>query len=179
MGLVYIALLLVGLVYAIISGALGWLADLGGGDVHVDVSGHLDAGHPHPVSGTIIATFITGFGAGGVIAHYVLKWSLLAGIGLACLSGLALAGIAFLVLDLIFAHTQAGSEFSLEQMVGVEAEVITAIPESGGPGEVAYLVKGQREVSPARSVDGSAIRKGSAVVIEKVSGATVHVRAKA
>ncbi len=179
MGLVYIALLLVGVVYAVISGALGWLGDLGGGDIHVDMSGHLDAGHAHPVSGTIIATFITGFGAGGVIAHYVLKWALLGGVGLALAFGVVLAGSAFLVMDLIFRHTQAGSEFSLDQMVGAEAEVITSIPDGGGIGEAAYVVKGQREVSPARSVDGSALAKGRVVVIEKVSGATVYVRAKA
>jgi membrane protein implicated in regulation of membrane protease activity len=179
MGLVYIGLLVVGVVYAFVSGALGWLSDLGGGEIHVDMGGHLDAGHAHPISGTIVATFITGFGAGGVIAHYVLKWSLLGGVGLACVSGLVLAGIAFAALDLIFSQTQAGSEFALEQMVGCEGEIITSIPDGGGPGEMAFLVKGQREVSPARSVDGSAIAKGRQVVIEKVMGATVYVRAKA
>jgi membrane-bound ClpP family serine protease len=179
MGLVYIGLLVVGVVYAVVSGALGWLSDLGGGEVHVDLGGHLDAGQPHPISGTIIATFITGFGAGGVIAHYVMKWPLLGGVGLACVSGLALAGVAFLALDIIFSQTQAGSEFALEEMVGVDGEVITSIPDGGAAGEVAFLVKGQREVSPARSVDGSAIAKGRLVVIEKVTGATIYVRAKA
>jgi membrane protein implicated in regulation of membrane protease activity len=176
-GLVYIGLLLLGVIYALVSGAMGWLSDLGGGDIHVDMSGHLDAGHSHPISGTIVATFITGFGAGGIIGHYVLRWSLLGGLGLACLAGLGLAGLAFLVLDLIFSQTQAGSEFVFESLVGSEAEVITPIP-AGGAGEVAVLVKGQREVSPARSTDGSAIPRGRLVVIENVMGTTVQVRPK-
>jgi membrane-bound ClpP family serine protease len=176
-GVVYIGLLIVGVVYAVIAGALGWLADLGGGDVHVDGSGHLDAGHPHPISGTTVATFITGFGGGGTVAHYLFELRLGASLPIAAASGLALAAAAFLVLELIFKQTQAGAEFGFEEMTGREAEVITPIPEAG-MGEVAFVVKGQREVSAARSAEGSAIGKGRLVVIEKVSGPTLYVREK-
>ena len=176
-GLLYIGLLMVGVTYAVISGALGWLADLGEADVHVDAGGHLDAGHAHPVSGTTIATFITGFGAGGTIAHYALELGRLPGIGVATLSGLALAGAAFAVLELIFKHTQAGAEYREDEVVGREAEVITAIPEHG-VGEIAYLVRGQREQASARSVDGAAIAKGRLVQIDKTTGPTAWVRPK-
>ena len=176
-GYIYIGLLALGVVYALLAGALGWLSDAFGGDIHVDASGHLDAGHVHPISGTIVATFITGFGGGGVVGHYLLEWRLLPGLGLATASGLVLAGAAFLVLDLIFKQTQAGAEFEPSEVVGREAEVITPIPENG-TGEVTYLVRGQREQSAARSCDGSAIPRGRLVVIEKVLGSTVHVRQK-
>ena len=174
-GLLYIGLLMLGVAYAVISGALGWLADLGEADVHVDATGHLDAGHPHPISGTTIATFITGFGAGGTIAHYALELGRLAGIGVATLSGLVLAGAAFAVLELIFKHTQAGAEYSEDEILGREAEVITAIPQNG-VGEIAYHVRGQREQSAARSVDGAAIPKGRLVLIDKTTGPTAWVR---
>lgn len=176
-GLVYIGLLIVGVVYAVIAGALGWLADLGGGDVHVDASGHLDAGHPHPVSGTTVATFITGFGAGGTVGHYLFELPLGGSLSVATVSGLVLAAAAFLVLELIFKQTQAGAEFAVEEVSGREAEVITRIPE-GGAGEIAYVVKGQREVSAARSTDGSPVSKGRLVVIDKVIGQTLYVREK-
>ena len=101
-GIVYVGLLVLGLSYAVISGALGWLADLGDADVHVDAGGHLDAGHAHPVSGTTVATFITGFGGGGAVAHYLLQFPLLGSLGTAFLTGLAVAGTAFAVLELIF-----------------------------------------------------------------------------
>ena len=175
-GIVYIGLLIVGVVYAVISGALGWISDLGG-DIHVDLSGHLDAGHTHPISGTIVATFVTGFGAGGIIADYVLHWSLVSGLGLAAASGLVLAGAAFATLDLLFHNTQAGSEFDAQGMSGRDAEVITGIP-IGGTGEIANVIKGQREITAARASDGAAIAKGQLVVIERITGSVAHVRAK-
>lgn len=174
-GLLYVGLLLLGVFFAIFSGAMGWLSDLGGGDVHVDASGHLDAGHVHPISGTTVATFVTGFGAGGTLGHYLLKWSTVGSLSLATGSGLLLAAAAFFVLELIFSQTQAGSEFGTDSLVGRGAEVITPIPENGA-GEVSYEVKGQRELAAARSVDGAAVPRGSLVVIEKVTGSTVHVR---
>jgi membrane protein implicated in regulation of membrane protease activity len=177
-GLIYVGLLTLGVVYGVIAGIMGWFSDLFGGDIHVDASGHLDAGHAHPISGTIVATFVTGFGGGGVMAHYLFEWTMVPGLGFATVSGLVLAGAAFLLLDLVFKHTQAGSEFTTDDLVGREAQVITPIPE-GGTGEVAYLVKGQREESPAQTLDGKAVAKGQLVVIEKVVGSTVYVRSRA
>jgi hypothetical protein len=177
MGIVYIALLLLGVIYAIVAGALGWLGDMFDGDIHVDASGHLDAGHMHPISGPVIASFVTGFGAGGIVGHYLLHWPLLGGVGLATGVGLALAGGAFLVMETIFKHTQGGAEFQVEDVAGRDAEVITAIP-AGGTGEIAVIVKGQREVGPARSAEGAAIAKGQVVMVEKVMGQTFYVRAR-
>jgi len=177
-GLIYIGLLLGGVVYAIITGALGFLSDLGGGgDVHVDASGHLDAGHISPLSGPVVATFVTGFGAGGTLGHYLFEWPLTGSVGLAAAAGFLLAGAAFAVMGTLFRHTQGGSEFSLEEIVGREAEVITPIP-AGGTGEVAYLAKGQREVGAARSADGSPIPRGQLVVVEKAVGPTLYVRGR-
>ena len=177
LGAFYLGLLVLGFAYAAIAGLAGWLSDLGDGDVHVDASGHLDAGHPHPISGTTVATFVTGFGGGGVVAHYYLEWPPLGSLGVAVATGLAVAAAAFAVLELIFSQTQAGSEFAVEEAVGREAEVITAIA-AGGVGEVAYLARGQREQGAARAADGAAIAKGSVVVIEKVMGSTLYVRRK-
>ena len=175
-GYFYLGLLGFGLTYALLAGILGWFSDLGG-DIHVDVSGHLDAGHMHPVSGTTLATFITGFGAGGTVAHYYLGWSLAPGLLLATATGVVVAAAAFGVLELIFKETQAGSEFTVDEAVGREAEVITPIPP-GGTGEVAYMARGQRVQSSARTTEDGTISKGEIVVIDKVSGATVYVRRK-
>jgi membrane protein implicated in regulation of membrane protease activity len=175
-GFFYTLCLGVGLGYAVLSAALGWLFD-SGGDVHVDAAGHLDAGHISPISGTTIATFVTGFGAGGTLAHHVLDWAVIPGMLLATASGLVLAGAAFAVLEFIFSRTQAGSEYSTDDVVGCDAEVITSIRENG-IGEIAYVVKGQRERLSARTGDGTAIAKGSAVVVESLAGSTAYVRRK-
>jgi hypothetical protein len=176
-GLFYVVLLALGLLYAVVSGALGWLSDLGDADVQIDAGGHFEAAHPHPISGTTLATFVTGFGAGGVLGHYALDWALVGSLGLAVGCGLVAAAAAFGMLELIFRQTQAGSEFAVGELAGREAEVITSIP-AGGAGEVAYLVRGQREQGAARSADGSAIAKGRLVTIERVAGSTVYVRDK-
>ncbi len=175
-GHLYLGLLGFGLAYALLAGVMGWFSDLGG-DIHLDAGGHLDAGTMHPISGTVVATFITGFGAGGTVAHYYLGWSLTAGLGLATATGLVVAAAAFGILELIFKETQAGSEYTVEEALGREAEVITSIP-AGGTGEVAYMARGQRVQSSARTIDDAAVAKGQLVVIEKVSGSTVYVRGK-
>jgi membrane protein implicated in regulation of membrane protease activity len=179
-GLLYIGLLLFGVFFAILSGAMGWFSDIGDGghDVQVDASGHLDAGHAHPVSGTTIATFITGFGAGGTLAHYLFHWQTGGSLAFATGSGLALAGAAYLVLDLIFSQTQAGSEFGSDALIGRNAEVTTPIPENGA-GEIAYDVKGQRETAAARTVDGAPLGRGKQVVIDHVTGSTLYVKVPA
>jgi membrane protein implicated in regulation of membrane protease activity len=177
-GVLYISLLVLGGVYALITGGLGWFSDVGGGgDIHVDAGGHMDAGHPHPISGTTVATFITGFGGGGVLAHYLFEWGRVPGLLFAFVSGLVLAAAAFGVLETIFSQTQAGAEFATEEVTGREAEVITTIP-AGGAGEVAYEIRGQREQASARVSSGASVPKGRIVVIEKVMGQTVYVRPK-
>ncbi len=186
-GLIYICLLGLGVVYALMTGVFGWLSDLiGGADVHVDVGGHdfaghldsVDASHAHPITGTTAATFVTGFGGGGIVAHYLLGLGTVPGLLVASGSGLILAFAAYLALDWLFKQTQGGSEYSVSETAGREAEVITAIP-AGGTGEVAYQVRGRRENSPARALDGSAVPKGRLVVIEKTLGNTLYVRPQA
>lgn len=174
-GLVYLGLLGLGVIYALVAGAAGMIGD--GGDVHVDASGHLDAGHASPLSPTLIATFITGFGGGGAVAHYLLEWRIVPGLLTATGCGIALAGAAFAIMESIFKQTQAGAEFREEELVGRDAEVITAIPPEGA-GEIAVIVKGQREALSARHADGGAIPKGRLVVIDKIAGSTAFVRVK-
>ncbi len=184
-GLIYFCLLGLGVLYALMTGVFGWLSDMigGGADVHVDIGGHdvaghldsVDASHAHPISGTTAATFVTGFGGGGVIAHYLLGYSTVPGLFVATGSGLALAFAAYLALDWLFKQTQGGSEYNVDEATGREAEVITAIP-AGGIGEIAYQVRGRRENCSARAVDGAEIPKGRIVMIEKTLGNTFYVR---
>ncbi len=173
--LVYFACLGVGLTYALLSVVLGWLFGHGHGDVHLDAGGHLEMGHPHPISGNVIATFLSGFGAAGIIAERAFDWSVTSGLVFSLLAGAALAAAALGVMSLIFSHTQAGSEFRSSDAVGRSAEVITPIP-ADGVGEVAYLVKGQRELASARIAGHGAAAKGSHVTIETIEGPTAWVR---
>src|SRR5687767_3465718 len=169
---VYFLSFAVGLGYAIIVGLSGHLF---GGDA---VDGHMEAGTDlalNPLSPTIISTFLGGFGGGGLLANNYYHLSIGTGIIVALLTGLALSAGTFGVLTLLFRSTQAGSEFSFEDMVGQNVQVVTPIPESG-VGEIALIAKGMRSNCPARSVDGKAIGRNQPVTIVRVVGNVFYVK---
>jgi membrane-bound ClpP family serine protease len=171
-GVIYFLCFILGLGYAIVVGLAGHLFGGDVGDAHMDVGTDLPI---TPLSPTVIATFLAGFGGGGLLANSYLQLSLGKGILVAVLTGLTLSGGTFLVLDLLFKSTQAGSEYSLNDMVGRVVQIITPIPENG-TGEVAVVAKGTRICTPARSVDGKAIRRDTAVTIVRVVGNICYVR---
>jgi membrane-bound ClpP family serine protease len=128
-----------------------------------------------PLSPTVVSTFLTGFGGGGLLAHSYFLLPLGSGVLVALLSGVLLSGGTFMVLSILFKKTQGGSEFSLDEMVGRVVQVITPIPENG-TGEVAIAAKGTRSNAPARSVDGRPIGRNVAVEIVQIVGSVYLVK---
>jgi len=74
----------------------------------------------------------------------------------------------------VFQVTQGSSEAIVADLVGVEAEVITAIPAEG-LGEIAYNAKQARYNAPARTVDGKSLGPHTVVKIVRVLGGTYFV----
>jgi membrane-bound ClpP family serine protease len=171
-GAIYFLCFGAGLFYAIIVGLSGHLF---GGDVdhHMDVGTDLPVS---PMSPTVISTFLTGFGGGGLLANSYFHLGPAAGVGVALLTGALLSGGTFAAISFLFRSTQAGSEFAFSDMVGSVVQVVTPIPENG-TGEVAVIAKGTRINSPARSADGKAISRNAAVKVERVVGNILYVRA--
>jgi hypothetical protein len=172
-GVLYFLSFAIGLGYAIFVGLSGDLFGGDAGDASMDVGTDLPIS---PLSPTIISTFLTGFGGGGLLANSYFQLSLGKGIAVAMLTGALLSGGTFVLLTLLFRSTQAGSEFSLEDMVGRVVQVVTPIPENG-TGEIALIAKGTRINSAARSVDGKAVPRNVAVTIVQVVGNVFYVRA--
>lgn len=171
-GVIYFLSFSIGLAYAIFVGLSGHLF---GGD---GVDGHMEVGTDLPVSPlspTVIATFLTGFGGGGMLANNYFQLSLGKGITVALFTGLLLSGGTFGALTLLFRSTQGGSEFVLQDMVGKVVEVITPIPENG-MGEVAFTAKGTRVNKAARAVDRKAIARNQPVSVVKVVGNVLYVK---
>ena len=171
-GIVYFLSFIIGLGYSLIVGLSAHFFGGHVGDVHMDVGTDLPI---TPLSPTVIATFLTGVGGGGLLANSYFQLSLGKGILVAILTGILLSGGTFGVLTLLFRNTQAGSEYSLDSMVGRVVQVITPIPENG-TGEVALVAKGTRIIGPARSADGKAISRNTAVEIVRVVGNVYYVR---
>ena len=171
-GLVYFAAFVIGLGYAVIVGISSHFFGDAGGDTHMDVGTDLPI---TPLSPTVIATFLTGFGGGGLLANSYFQLSVGKGVLVALLVGVLLSGGTFGVLTVLFRNTQAGSEYSLDDMAGRVVQIITPIPENG-TGEVALVVKGTRVIGPARSEDGTAIQRSTPVEIVRVVGNVYYVR---
>jgi len=196
LNLIYIGLMSVGVIYAIIimiGGALSSielpqinLPDIHIGDmeapdtgIHLDFGGGADAGPSTDTSvrglSTItIASFITAFGAFGILALQLFgvssRWSLLVAAG----GGVVIAAIVQLAFSYFLLKPQGSSEVRVSDIIGAVAEVITPIP-AGNVGEIAFVARGGRITSPARSADGSAIPRGAIVRITQMIGSGVLV----
>ncbi len=172
-GFIYFISFAIGLGYAIFVGVAGHLfGGDGPGDTHMDFGTDLPIS---PLSPTVLATFLTGFGGGGMLANSYFQLSLGKGVVVAILTGALLSSSTFGILAFLFKNTQAGSEFTLDDMVGRVVQIITPIPENG-MGEIAVVVKGTRVIGPARSEDGSAIPRNTPVAIVRVVGNLYYVQ---
>jgi membrane protein implicated in regulation of membrane protease activity len=174
-----------GLLFAVVSAVLGNL--FGGHDVdaHMDgvgTGGHAEAGFDHtgmpgmsPFSPTTIASFITAFGALGLIlSRLELTRSPWVSAPLATVGGLLIAGGVLLLFGTIFHKTQSSSECRVSNLVGTTATVITPIP-TNGVGEVAYVQAGTRYTSPARDERGTSVANGQTVKIVRIVGSQLYV----
>jgi membrane protein implicated in regulation of membrane protease activity len=119
-----------------------------------------------------MASFLTAFGVGGVVARYY-KLSHPAASGVGVVAGIVLAGIVYQFAKILYSQ-QASSEVRMTALVGKLAEVSVAIPE-GGVGQVALAFGGERTEHIARSDDGRALPRGAEVVITGLRGDTVTV----
>jgi hypothetical protein len=173
-GVIYFLSFVIGLGYAAVVGLSGHLFGGDVGDTHMDVGTDLPI---TPLSPTVLSTFLTGFGGGGLLANSYFQLPMGKGVVVAILTGIALSGGTFGVLTLLFRNTQAGAEFSLDEMVGRIVQIITPIPENG-TGEVALTVKGTRIAGPARSVDGKPIPRSTPVTVVRVVGNVYYVQSQ-
>jgi hypothetical protein len=181
--LIYLALLVVGIVYAVlilIGGAFSDLhlpgLDVDAGSVHVDFGGvdHPEVNVPS-LSPVTLASFVTAFGAFGLIALGLINttpaWSLAWAVG----GAVAVAGIAHFAFGYFLIRPQGSSEVQLKDIIGAVGEVTVPIPEDG-LGEITFVAQGGRRTFPARAAGGAALKRGATVVIDQLVGGTVLVR---
>jgi membrane protein implicated in regulation of membrane protease activity len=153
-----------------------FLGDLGGDhDVHIETAGHEAAAHfggPSIFSARVMASFLTAFGGGGVVARY-FNFSHPASSGIGVASGVVLAGLVYQFAKVLYSQ-QATSEVVMSALVGRTAEVTVGIP-TGGVGQVTLSFKGERTSQIARSADGKAIGIGTEVTITDMRGDSLVV----
>ena len=179
--IIYAACLVLGLLFTIISAIAGHLF---GGDHGADVGtgGHAEAGFDHSgipgisfFSPTVLASFVTAFGAFGVIFTRIDATSSpwmsaplsMAGGGLAAL-------VVFWIFNTMFQKMQGSSESRVATLVGQAASTVSPIP-TDGVGEIAYVQGGTRYTAPARSEKGVAVSAGQTVKITRIVGTQFYV----
>ncbi len=175
----------VGLVFAVASAFMGHL--FGGHDVdagHMDVGtgGHAEAGFQDtgmpglsPFSPTTLTSFITAFGAFGLIfTRLEATRSPWISAPLATVCALLTAAGVVLLFGWIFHKTQSSSESRIATLVGMTATIITPIP-ANGVGEIAYVQAGIRYTAPARDERGAPVSNGQTVKIVRIVASQFYV----
>jgi len=176
---VYIVCLVAGLVFTMLSVFVGHFM---GGHHDIGSGGHVEAGADNSdgpgisaFSPTVISAFVAGFGAFGVIFHEIpATKEVYFSAPLSVLCATATAGALMWVLGQLFKHTQGSSEVRIGNLVGVEATVISPIPQHG-VGEIAYTQAGSRYTAPARTESGGAVGNGATVRINRITGSQFYV----
>jgi len=202
--ILYVTFLGIGIIYAVLILVGAGLHDIHlpglhipGFDMHVDGHdigvghdiniGHVDAGasvdHPSvkvpSLSPITVASFVTAFGAFGLIGLGLFDSTARGSLVWAAAGGFVIAIIAHFAFGYFLIAPQGSSEVTLNDFPGILAEVITPIPV-GSVGEIAFVSQGGRVTYTAQSSSGEAIPRGTTVIIEKVIGgvAMVHTQEK-
>lgn len=178
--IIYTACLALGLIFTIISAVAGHL--FGGHDGDVGTGGEAEAGFDHSgipgisfFSPTVLACFVTAFGACGLILSRIeATKNVWVSAPISALAGLLIAFAAFMLFNFMFSQTQSSSESRVASLVGQTASIITPIPLDG-VGEIAYVQGGARYTAPARSEFGHAVQAGRPVRITRVVGTQFFV----
>lgn len=178
--IIYAICLVVGLVFTIFSFFLGHF--FGGGHESLDASGHAEAGLSHEgepglsfFSPTVLATFVTAFGAVGMILTKIdATSSVWISAPISFVSGLLIALVVLVFFNWVFSKTQSSSESRVAKLIGQTAAIITPIPENG-VGEISYVQSGSRYTAAARSERGGAIGAGKTVKITRIVGSQFFV----
>jgi membrane-bound ClpP family serine protease len=162
--LLYFAIALTGTLFLVLSAVLGEVFDFFG-DADTD-------GDVHPLSGKVLATGMTAFGAVGMITQYY-DWGPVLSALTSTLAALFLGAVAWWLISAV--QRQTGStETTVASMRGRQAQVTISIP-AGSIGEVQLSsVSGTSHMS-ARSVDGGTIPAGASVRVVESSGSILLV----
>jgi hypothetical protein len=180
LNIVYAISLLIGAIYAVFLVFFHGIGDvLGDLDVDLDLDTNVDldadaAGEAAGVSVLAIASFISSFGAFGLIAVTLFDAGAVASLIAALLGGIVI-GIAAQFFFLYILSPTVSSEVRQTRLIGTVAEIITPIP-ANGVGQIAFVAEGSRVTYSARATDSEkALPRGTAVRIERIVGGMAYV----
>jgi membrane protein implicated in regulation of membrane protease activity len=149
---------------------------------HGPAAAHAPGAHQTARSGSVspfnfvtLTAFLAWFGGTGYLLTRFSSVLLGLGLLLSVVSGLAGGGIIFLFLSKVLMSDEENMDPADYEMVGVLGRLCVPIRD-GGTGEILYSQAGTRRVCGARSEDGSAIAKGTEVVVTRYDKGIAYVR---
>jgi membrane protein implicated in regulation of membrane protease activity len=154
---------------------------------HGPVAGHPPGGHAAPSGGhsqsadvspfnfVTLTAFLAWFGGTGyLLTRYSGLW-VGAGLLASVVSGLAGGIVVFLFMSRALMSAEENMDPADYEMAGVLGRVCSPI-RAGGTGEITYSQMNTRRVCGARCEDGSAIAKGTEVVVTRYEKGIAYVR---
>ena len=144
------------------------------GDLGFDLGDGGDGEGGLPVDLSTILAFIAWFGGVGYLAKGAAGWSLALSIPVAVVGGLlGAAAVAWFMLRVVAPNDRAMDPRDY-RLPGTIARVTSSI-RGGGTGEIVYEQAGVRQVAAARAADGTAIDRGTEVVVLSTDRGTALV----
>jgi membrane protein implicated in regulation of membrane protease activity len=181
----YLICFCVGLVLSLIS-VVGGFAHLHIGRFHI---GHVAHGHGahgahggshgsglSAVNGFTITVFLCWFGGAGYLLHHSSLFGAVLILLIALLSGIVGAALIWAVLFKLLLPRERVLTPEETEMAGVLAQVSDSIRAGEGIGEIIFSQAGARRAAAARSEDGSAIARGTEVVVIRYDRGVAYVR---
>ena len=176
----YLICLVAGVIFTLFSAIASHF--FGGHDSDIGTGGHAEAGFDDTgvpgisfFSPTVLASFVTAFGAFGLIFSKIgATENVWISAPLSAIGASGIAGVTFWIFNTLFQKTQSSSESKLATTIGMTASILTPIP-AGGVGEIAYVQSGSRYTAPARSENGVPIGAGQPVKITRIIGSLFFV----
>ncbi|HKH98424.1 MAG TPA: hypothetical protein VJ999_04890 [Candidatus Sulfotelmatobacter sp.] len=142
---------------------------------HAPAQPHAARGGVSPFNPPTMAAFLAWFGGTGyLLTRYSALWvgfELLLSVAVGLIGG----GIVFVFLTKVLISTEENMDPADYEMVGVLGRLAVSIRKDG-TGELIYSQAGTRRVCGARSEDGSAIEKGTEVVVTRYEKGIAYVR---
>jgi membrane protein implicated in regulation of membrane protease activity len=122
-----------------------------------------------------MAAFLAWFGGTGFLLESYYHVPVVMTLGAAVLSGVGAAAVVFWFLARVLMANETALDAADYDMVGVLGKLSIPIRE-GGTGELIYSQQGTRRVAGARSEAGTAIAKGTEVVVTRYEKGIAYVR---
>ena len=146
-----------------------------GGGAHPGGAHLGHGGQVSPVNPFTLTVFLAWFGGTGyLLSRHSTIWFFTALI-ISLLAGAGGAAVLYLFIGRVLSSPDEALDPADFEMVGVLGKLSVRIRE-GGTGELIYSQAGTRRVCAARSEDGSAILKGTEVVVTRYERGVAYVR---